>query len=68
MAHAFSPTVDYNLKVGEGVTKGKNDFCDGGNDLLPIPKLLRDFAQHNQTSGAQHAMDFLNPFKSILDA
>ena len=69
MANEFSSMIYYNLKVEEVVTKEKlNDFCDGSNDFICLPKLLREFAQQHHKSGAQQAVDSLNIFNSPLDA
>ena len=55
--------VDYHLKVEEGVTNATlNKFCDDRKYLLHLPRLLHDFAQQYQTSGAEKAMDHLNIF------
>ena len=61
MAHVFSPTVYYHLKVEEGVTN-KNK-CDSSNYFLHLPKLLHEFAQQDQTSGSQQDMYSLNIFQ-----
>ena len=69
MENDFSPMIDYHFKVEEGVTKEKvNEFCDDRNDLLHLPKLLREFAQQDQTYGEQQIVDSLNILNSLLDA
>ena len=68
MENWFSSMVICHFKVKEGVTKEKlNKTCDGKNDFLLLSKVLHEFAQQDQTYGAQHAVDHLNPYKSYLD-
>ena len=64
VAHVFSPTVYYHLKVEEGVTN-KNK-CDSSNYFLHLPKLLHEFAQQDQTSVTQQDVYILNILKSNL--
>ena len=53
----------------EGITKSRlNEFYYGRNDFLTLQNLLSEFTQQDQTSGTQQDVDFLNIFKSTLDA
>ena len=67
--HEFYPIVHCYFKVEEGITNDNlNKFCDGRHYFLHTPKLLHEFGQQYQTSGAQYAMGHLHIFKSKLDA
>ena len=53
----------------EGITKSRlNEFYYVRNDLLTLQNLLSDYVKQDQKSGTQQDVDFLNIFKSKLDA
>ena len=62
-------TISWHPKVKEGITKSRlNEFYYGRNDFLTLQNLLSEFTQQDQTSETQQDVDFLNIFKSTLDA